>query len=230
LELEEKIFIHQACVSRVPIFSGLGEAHLKEIMRTVKAVSYKNKEIIHHAGDVSDSLYIVKEGKIKIYRLSESGKEQLIRILYPGDFTDVQPLFMDSLHHSFAEAMEDTVVCVIQKTSLQELLIKYPVISFKMLAELSNRLDMLERQTMRFTTEKVETRLALYLVESLKQEKDGNEFDLPMSKKDLASYLGTTPETISRKLTEFAEAGYIEQKGNKRIKILDLERLFVASQ
>ncbi|WP_413359039.1 Crp/Fnr family transcriptional regulator [Robertmurraya sp. 2P01SA] len=196
-------------------------------MRTAKAVSYKNKEIIHHAGDVSDSLYIVKEGKMKIYRLSESGKEQLIRILYPGDFTDVHPLFHDSFHHSFAEAMEDTEVCIIKRTSLQELLIKYPVISFKMLAELSNRLEMSERQTMRCTTEKVETRLALFLIESLGQEGKVHEFDLPMSKKDLASYLGTTPETISRKLTEFEEAGYIEQKGHKRIKILDLERLLV---
>lgn len=223
----EKIFLHQACVSRVPIFSGLGEAHLKEIMRTAKAASYKNKEIIHHAGDISDALYIVKEGKIKIYRLSESGKEQLIRILYPGDFTDVQPLFKDTFHHSFAEALEDTEVCIIKRKSLQELLIKYPVISLKMLAELSNRLDMAERQTMRFTTEKVETRLALFLIESLEQEENGHEFDLPISKRDLASYLGTTPETISRKLTEFAETGYIEQKGQKRIKILDLERLLV---
>lgn len=223
----EKIFLHQACVSRVPIFSGLGEAHLKEIMRTAKAASYKNKEIIHHAGDISDALYIVKEGKIKIYRLSESGKEQLIRILYPGDFTDVQPLFKDTFHHSFAEALEDTEVCIIKRTSLQELLIKYPVISLKMLAELSNRLDMAERQTMRFTTEKVETRLALFLIESLEQEENSHEFDLPISKRDLASYLGTTPETISRKLTEFAETGYIEQKGQKRIKILDLERLLV---
>ena len=69
-----------------------------------------------------------------------------------------------------------------------------------------------------FSTEKVETRIALYLAESLDDEELGAaEFTLPMSKKDLASYLGTTPETISRKFNDLEEKGYIKQITHKRI-------------
>ena len=75
-------------------------------------------------------------------------------------------------------------------------------------------------------TEKVETRIALFIVESLENE-NSNMVELPMSKKDLASYLGTTPETVSKKLTELEDAGYIERLSNKQIKILDLDGLLL---
>ena len=114
--------------------------------------------------------------------------------------------------------MEETQVCMITRSDLQEFLLKYPSISLKILAEFSNRLEQSEKQTARFATEKVETRLALFLAECLDHEGQSNEFVLPMSKKDLASYLGTTPETISRKMSDLEEAGYIKQKVHKKLK------------
>ena len=75
---------HKACVSLVPIFNHLENEQIDEIMEMVQSVSYKRGEIIYRAEDPSDSLYIVHKGKIRMYRLSESGKEQLVRILLPG--------------------------------------------------------------------------------------------------------------------------------------------------
>lgn len=198
---------------------------MDEILETVQNVPYKKGEIIYHAGDQSDSLYIVNSGKIRIYRLSESGKEQLVRILNPGDFTGELALFKEATHESYAEAMVDTQVCLIRRQDLQSFLLKFPSISLKILAEFSDRLDESEKQTTRFSTEKVDTRLALFLAECL--EKNAKELKLPMSKKDLASYLGTTPETISRKLAELEEQGLIKQKPQKVIEILDLDRLLL---
>lgn len=218
---------NKSCIALVPIFNHLEEEPMKEIMGTAQSVSYKRGENIYQAGNQSDSLYIVNKGKIRIYRLSESGKEQIVRILYPGDFTGELALFSNSIHESFAEAMEETQVCMITRSDLQEFLLKYPSISLKILAEFSNRLEQSEKQTARFATEKVETRLALFLAECLDHEGRSNEFVLPMSKKDLASYLGTTPETISRKMSDLVEAGYIKQKVHKRIEILDLDGLLL---
>ncbi|MCQ6273479.1 Crp/Fnr family transcriptional regulator [Bacillus sp. V3B] len=200
---------------------------MNEIMVTAQSVSYKKEDMIYHAGDQSDSLYIVNKGKIKIYRLSESGKEQLVRILNPGDFTGELALFNESLHESYAEALMNTQVCLIKRSDLQAFLIKYPSISLKILAEFSNRLEQSEKQTTRFATEKVETRLALFLAECVDGEDQTNEIELPMSKKDLASYLGTTPETISRKLSDLEDEGYIKQKINKKIEIVDLDGLIL---
>lgn len=120
----------------------------------------------------------------------------------------------------------DTEICMIKQSDLQELLMKFPTISLKILEEFSNRLEQSEKQTARIATEKAETRLALFLAEWADQQQS-NEFELPMTKKDLASYLGITPETVSRKLTDFEKMKLIEQKDHKRIKILDLDGLLL---
>lgn len=216
-----------ACVTLVPIFNHLEEKQMNEIMETAQSVTFKKGEIIYRDGDESDSLYIVHKGKIKIYRLSESGKEQLVRMLTPGEFTGELALFKETTHEAYAEAMVETTVCKIQRGDLQELMMKYPSISLKILSEFSHRLEESEKQTTRFATEKVDTRIALFLAECVEEEGNQTEIELPMSKKDLASYLGTTPETISRKFTEFEDNGLIKQKGRKVIEILDLDGLIL---
>ncbi|NQN52100.1 Crp/Fnr family transcriptional regulator [Streptococcus suis] len=218
---------HASCITVVPIFNHLEGEQMEEIMKVMKSVSYKKGEVLYREGDTSNVLYVVSKGKIRIYRLSDSGKEQLLRILNPGDFTGELALFRESIHEAYAEAMIDTDVCMISKNDLQEFLLKYPTISLKILAEFSNRLEISEKQTTRFVTEKVEARLALFLGECTDGGVSPIEIELPMSKKDLASYLGTTPETISRTLADFEDAGYIKQKRNKKIEILDLDGLLL---
>ncbi|MDI9510156.1 MAG: Crp/Fnr family transcriptional regulator [Clostridiales bacterium] len=215
---------HNSCITRVPIFNHLADDQMDEILELTNSMKYKKGEVIYRAGEDSDSLYIVRSGKIKIYRLSEAGKEQLVRILYEGDFTGELALFSETIHEAYAEAMEETWVCTVRRVDLQALLIKYPSISLKLLNEFSNRLGESEKQTTRFATEKVETRLALYFLE-YSDENKSLLFKLPMSRKDLASFLGTTPETISRKLLELEEEGLIMQKPKNEIEIINYEGL-----
>lgn len=216
----------EACVSLVPIFNHLEQSQLDEIMQVVHSTTFKKGEIIYHAGADSNSLYIVNRGQVKIYRLSESGKEQLVRILNPGDFTGELALFQQSVHTAYAEAMIDTQICMIRRDELQQLLMTYPTISLKVLTEFAHRLETSEEQTTRFATEKVETRIALFLAECL-DESTGNMIELPMSKKELASYLGTTPETMSRRLSDFEAAGLIKQNGQRKIEIIDIDELLL---
>lgn len=218
---------HKKCISLVPIFNHLEEEQMDEIMDVSVSKSYKKGEIIYRDGGKSDSLYIISAGRVKIYRLSESGKEQLLRILTAGDFTGELALFSEAIHDSYAEAMENTSLCMITRTELQEFLTRYPSISLKILSEFSERLKVSEKQTARFATEKVETRLALFLAECLEKDYTSLTITLPMAKKDLASYLGTTPETISRKIGELEDAGLIRQKSQRRIEILDLDELLL---
>lgn len=220
---------HKACIQLVPIFNHLENEQLDEIMHTTQSVSYDKGSLVYRAEEEADTLYIINKGKIRIYRLAESGKEQLVRILEPGDFTGEMALFSpeNTVHESYAEAMVDTKICMVKRADLQEYLLKYPSISLKVLNEMSQRLEKSEKQTTRFATEKVETRIALFLAECLDSEADSMEFTLPMSKKDLASYLGTTPETISRKLADLEDEGFIKQKPKKGIEIVDLDGLLL---
>lgn len=218
---------HEACVSLVPIFNHLEKEQMDEIMGVTHSITYRKGENLYQSGDKSGSLYIVSKGRIKIYKLSESGKEQLLRILDSGNFTGELALFSETIHESYAEAMEETSVCTIKRSELQNLLLKYPSISLKVLAEFSSRLAQSEKQTTRFATEKVETRIALFLAECVDSKKQSMEIELPMNKKDMASYLGTTPETISRKLADLENEGYIKQISNRKIKIIDLDSLLM---
>ncbi len=216
-----------ACVSLVPIFNHLEEEQMEEISRLTQSVSIKKGEFLYGPEEESSSLYILNQGKIKIYRSSESGKEQIQRILYPGDFTGELALFNERMHDSFALALEDTEICKIKREDLQGLLLKYPVISLKILEEFSQRLLQSERQASRYATEKVESRLAMYLAETMDEQGGDYSLKLPMTKKDLASYLGTTPESISRKLLELEEMNLIKQGQNGCIEILDLDGLLL---
>ena len=193
---------------------------------------YQKGEFLFRSQEKDDALYIVNRGKVRIYRLSDSGKEQLVRILNPGDFTGEWTLFNpDAVHEEYAEAIRDTSVCMIQQHDVQELLKEYPAISLKLLGEMSQRLERSERQTAQVAVESVITRLVLFLAENVEPEMgDSPTITLPMEKKDIASYLGTTPETISRKLGELENEGLIQQLSGKRIKIQDLDDLLLYSE
>lgn len=186
---------------------------MDRIAEKARTNHYLKGEFLFRSQEREGALYIVNRGKVRIYRLSDSGKEQLIRILNPGDFTGEWTLFNpDVLHEEYAEATRDTSVCTIQQKDIQVLLEEYPVISLKLLAEMSQRLEHSERQTAQVAVEHVVTRLILFLVENIEPEMGNSPIiTLPMAKKDIASYLGTTPETISRKFAELEEEGLIQQ-------------------
>lgn len=212
---------HKGCISQVPIFNHLDDEQIDEIMQGVQSRSFKKGELIYRAGDTSNVLNIVNKGSLRIYRLSESGKQQIVRVLKAGEFTGELALFNETVHEHYAQAMEETVVCQITRTTLHDLLIKYPSISIKILQELSTRVDQSEQQATRFTTESTEQRLAYYLVDLLGPTSESDVVTLPLSKKDLASYIGTTPETVSRKLKELEDLKLIKRISSSKIKILD---------
>lgn len=214
------------CVSRVPIFNHLPAEELAVIADKASMRTYERGQFIHRAGDPSDKLFIVHKGKVKVYRLADTGKEQLIRILDAGDFAGELALFSAMAHDSYAEVMQVSEICTIYQADVRELLLQYPDISLHVLAELSRRLGVSEKQTATIATASINARLAQYLADLMEQE-NSSRFDLPMSRRHLASFLGTTPETVSRRLGEFAEAGWIVQTGQRKITVLDLDALLL---
>lgn len=215
------------CISIVPIFNHLDAEEMQEIVKESHSSAHKKGQTIYQAGEKSDGLYIVHKGRVKIYRLSDNGKEQLVRILEPGDFTGELSLFNESVHDAYAEALEPVELCVMGRDNFQQFLLKYPAIALKVLTEFSTRLAKTEKQAASIAMESTETRVAIYLADLVEEQKR-SDVTLPMSRKDLASHLGTTPETVSRKLTDFEQSGWIKQSGQREIIILDLDALLLA--
>lgn len=222
---------HTSCINLVPIFNHL-DAESQSIIAT-KAYSKKLKrgEFLYQAGDLDNSLYIVHKGQIRITRLSDSGKEQLIRLLNPGEFTGEWTIFSDAgYHEDYAQATRNTNVCTIRREDLDELLSKYPEISTAILKTMANRLQESQKQTTSIAIEEVSNRIIYYLEDIARlNEEDETTITLPMTRKDLASYLGTTPETISRRFKNLEEEGLIKQLPKNQIYIPSVEELQFAA-
>lgn len=208
----------KSCVEKVPIFSNLDCEELEEITSIISHRNFKKNELIYLAGEKGGSLYVVNQGKVKITRISSSGKEQVIRILEAGEFMGELSIFKPSPLMDNAEALTDTMMCIINESDLKEILKKYPLISFKIMEELSERLERAESLIENINLNSVEKRLADILLQ-LRDDKD--KINLNMSKKDLASQIGMSSETLSRKLSAFQELGIIKLIGQRKIIILN---------
>lgn len=217
---------HRKCIAIVPIFNHLSDKEMADIVNETRPVTFERGETIYRAGESSDGLYIVHKGRVRIYRLSDSGKEQLVRILGPGDFTGELSLFNETEHDAYADAMERVEMCVMTREDFQTFLLKYPAISLKVLAEFSARLAQTENQAANIALESTETRIAMYLAQ-IAEKTNSRVIKLEMSRKDLASHLGTTPETVSRRLAEFEDAGWISQLSQRDIEVHDLDALLL---
>ena len=221
---------HVGCIRLVPILNHLDDATMDLVAEKAQARQFKRGEFIYRAGEADDSLYIVSKGKVRVYLLSDSGKEQLLRILTPGEFTGEWTLFnQEGVHGDYAQAMVDTTICQIRQEDFQQLLSDYPAVSMKLLQEMSKRLEVSEKQTAKVAVDQVGSRLAIYLVEQVPKANAESQgpviVSLGMSRKDIASFLGTTPETISRKFRELEEEGLIEQLSLGKVRIHDLDDL-----
>ena len=211
-----------SCIALVPIFHNLSEEEMLEVAGITRHLTVAKGEVIYAMDDMVDSLYVIHTGRVKIYRLSDTGKEQVLRVLRGGDFLGELALFSHSPMGDYAEALEESSMCVIDGSALKPLLGKYPMIALKILEELSQRLEQTEKLLEDISLHSVERRLAQVLLDL---GSEAGEIELEMSKRDLASQIGTTSETLSRRLTSFQELGFIEQIGQRRIVILDREGL-----
>lgn len=218
----EKGKSEKTCIELVPIFSNLNPKEMMEIARITIKKDYKKGETIYLAGDKGEKLFVIHHGKVKISRISEAGKEQIIRILGDGDFMGELALFIHSPLNSTAEALEPTNVCVIDGNKLNNIVNNNPSISVKIIEELSNRLQNAENLIESIGLHDVEQRVANTLLNLADGE---NEIELAISKKDLAAHIGISQETLSRRLTIFQDMGLIKQIGHRMISILDRESL-----
>src|SRR5699024_7617951 len=152
------------CVSKVPIFNHLEPKEMKDISKMSRHKVFEKGEIIYHEGEPLDYLYIVHRGRVKIYKLCESSKEQLLRILEPGEFMGELALFTEKMMDSYAATIEISEICAIHRNDSQKLMKTHPTIPFKILSEFSERLAETEKLVGQLSARDVETRTASYLI------------------------------------------------------------------
>lgn len=212
---------HLSCVSKVPIFNNLTEAEKEDIILLAKHTNLDKGDFVFQAGNLLNSLYVVYKGRVKISRYSPDGKEQVIRILSNGEFFGELTMFTNKTIQTFAEAIEPTVICKLNGDDVKNLLKTNPDVGLKIISELSNRLTVAEEMIEFNTLSTSDAKLARLL---LNLNKNGR-VTFPTTKTNLASQIGITSETFSRKLKQFHEKHIIEIVSNKVVVIKDLNLL-----
>lgn len=220
---------NKLCASKVAIFSNLSNQELMEIISMTGHEEYKKGENIFFEGKEANTLYLINKGKIKLFKYTKDGREQILDILSDGDFFGELNLFKEGEYSFNAEAVTSTKLCTLTKDKMRDIILKRPEIALKILEVIGTRLAKLETLAQNLATNDVDVRIA-NLIWDLKEKYgrntyDGIEIELPITREDMSHYTGVARETISRKLKKFEEKGIIKLVGNKKMTILDEERL-----
>ena len=211
-------------ISMIPIFENIATTDLEKIRDIALDKFYDKGRIIFSEGDDGNGFYVVADGKVKIFKVSMDGKEQILHIYGPGAPFGEVAVFAGRKFPANAETLIKSHLLFFPRSAFVELISKNPSLSLNMLAMLSMRLRQFAMQVENLSLKEVPGRLASYLVYLTREQEKGHEVNLPVSKGQLASLLGTIPETLSRIFTKMSNKGLISVQG-RRIELLDMEGL-----
>lgn len=207
-----------------PLFANLPPDDLRRVEGIASVRSHAKKESVFREGDRADGFFVVASGRVKVFKLSEEGKEQVLHLLGPGQSFAEATIFEGGTYPAHAEALDDTELVYLPKRPFIDMLEKNPRIALRMMASLSRWLKRMTDLVDSISLRDVETRLVKFLSDEMKGRgvpvKDGAVYVLDVTKNVLASRLGTVPETFSRTLKKLQDEGKIRVKG-KQIRILD---------
>ncbi|NLY37140.1 MAG: Crp/Fnr family transcriptional regulator [Tissierellia bacterium] len=210
------------CVHRVPIFAHLESEELIKISSLIKRKNYKAKETVFSMGQEMKGLYILRYGLLKMVRYSREGAEVIVETLHPGDFYGGDHFFQASRSKEEAIAVEESGICFIQESDLLEIIKKNPEIGIKIIQVLSS-MHSDDRSLISILSEKdALKRMALFLL--WQTEKDPHRM-IFLTQEDLAKRISLTHETVSRKMKELREMGYVQMLGYGKIEIINREGL-----
>jgi CRP/FNR family cyclic AMP-dependent transcriptional regulator len=206
----------------VDIFQDLTEAEIEEIDRATTVSSCRRGKILYMPEDTSEVLFLLKQGRVQLYRLSPDGKKLVIATVGPGAVFGEMTLIGQGMHNTFAEAVEDCVMCVMSRDDVERLLATRPKVALRIFQTLGDRLREAEARLEDIAFKGIPARLASLLLQ-LAEEQDSDTVT-GMTHQDLGEQVGTYRETTTQTLNTFKTEGLIGI-GRKRITILDREGL-----
>jgi CRP-like cAMP-binding protein len=214
-------------LSFVPIFSDLPEETLQKIEQIGSRKNYQKNEVVLMEEDAGTALFVIVNGKVKVSRASNDGREVILTILSESDFFGEMAILDGLTRSATCTAIDDSELFLIQRNDFLNLLREYPEISISLLQELTSRLRVADMKIKALSLKDAEGKVAtvvLQLADDIGKIKQGKvEIEKLPLQQDLANMAGTSRETISRTLHAFAKKGLIELEGSK-LRILDYEK------
>ncbi len=206
-----ELFINQA-----PFFKGLSDEHRRELAAICNLKEVKKRDYLFHEGEKGSSMFLLADGNIQLHKNTEDGREVVIRVIKPGEVFAEVVLFEKERYPVSARAVAHAKVLVFPREGIHRLLAEE---GFRndFIALLMAKQRYLAERIQELTTKDVEQRLFAFL---RNQYGEKEIIQTPLSKKDIAAAIGTTPESLSRLIQRLHEDKIIDWQG-KEIRILE---------
>ncbi len=210
----------------IPIFSELSENDFQKIARASSKQLYRKDNMILIEEEIGSTMFIILNGRVKISRISEDGREVILSILSEGDFFGEMSILDGETRSANVVTLEDSEILVIRREDFLQMLRDFPQIAINLLKELAHRLRRSDSQikslSLQNATGKVASTLLRIADDSGKIHLGQVEIPKLPPQQDLANMAGTSRETISRVIKSLSEKGYLKKIGSKLI-IMDYE-------
>ena len=211
-------------IAAIPLFTGLPLNQHENLAAIAIQKTFKRGQTIFAEGDEGIGFYIILSGRVKIFKLSAEGKEQILHIMENQEPFGESAVFAGENYPASAQSLIETKVLLFPRQSFIDLISKNPSLALNMLAFLSRRLRKLASLVEDLSLKEVPGRLAAYLLYLSDRNAGADILELDISKNQLASLLGTIPETLSRILSRMGK-GKLIKTSPRNIHILDYQGL-----
>lgn len=212
----------------VPFFSELSEGALKELAGAARERHFDKGQMIFFENDPCDGFYFVRSGSVKIYKMSQTGREHILHTFTAGETFAEVPTFDDGLCPANAQAVEDCSLLLIRRNDFEEVTHAYPEVAFGLLHHFAHWLRQFTVRLEELSLKDVSARLAGYLLQAAddigKRAPEGIVIQLKDSQQEIASQIGTVREIVSRTFRKFQDMNLVHIKG-RRVVVLDREGL-----
>jgi CRP/FNR family cyclic AMP-dependent transcriptional regulator len=214
------------CLAEVDIFCDLSEAEMDAIAAAAPMKTYPAGAMLYSPDHPTETLFILKRGRVRIFRISADGRALTTAMISPGTIFGEMVLLGQSMHDNYAEALDEAVVCVMSRAHVQQYLLSDPRISARITEILGQRLREMERRLSDAVFKSVPQRIAGTLIALAGQQRrygiTGRAIVVALTHEQIAALVGTSRETTTKILGEFADQGLI-RLGRGRITLLDAD-------
>jgi len=198
--------------------------HLDVVCSGKVEKDFNQGEIIIKEGTSIREFTYLKSGLVKLYRSDNSGKEQIISIAKPMDYVSLLSVFSNKKYNYSVTALEDSVTCNLNLDDVKSIINENGTLALNLLSKMSRVTDKLILDSLDIRVKHLRGRVAYLLIYFSEDVYSSLEFDLPLTRKEMAEYVGMTTENVIRTLSEFRKDGILKIYG-KTIQIANMESL-----
>lgn len=198
-------------------FDELAAEDAKALMDHSVTRSFPKNTVLIHEGDETDSLYVILNGRAKVFASDEDGGEVILNLLGPGEYFGELALVDDAPRSASVVTVEPSKLAIISRAAFREVLAKHPDVAFNLIREMARRIRTLTENVKGLALMDVYGRIARVLIEMAEPEGDMKVIGQRLTHQELANMVGSSREMVSRIMKELTNGGYLSVEKNRML-------------